>query len=310
MSDQVDILLATYQGALYLEAQLDSLFTQTYPHLHVWARDDGSSDQTTLILQKWVDAYPQKMTLIPTTHRLGIKGNFSELMKWSQAPYIMFADQDDQWLPDKIETSLKLLKAMEKHYSSHVPLLIHTDLKVVDQNLKEIAFSFWHYTGLKPALTSLNRLLSQNTLTGCTLLMNRTLLELAYPIPEEAIMHDWWIALVASSFGHIQFLNRPTLLYRQHGYNDTGAKRYSLWHFLHQSSKELQKKTTSTYQTYQQAKVFSKKYKHVLSTEKVNLCKAYAELEHLSYFRKKYQLIKHRFFKQGFLRNIKQLILD
>lgn len=308
MSEQVDVLLATFQGANYLEEQLESILTQSHPQLHLWIRDDGSTDQTLEILQKWTRTYPQKITLLPSDGHLGIKGNFSELMKISHAPYIMFADQDDKWLPNKVEISLDHLKAMERQYGSHLPLLIHTDLKVVDQNLKEIAQSFWHYAGLHPDHTSLNRLLSQNVMTGCTMLMNRALIDLAHPIPSVAVMHDWWVALVSSCFGHIQFVNQPTILYRQHDSNDIGAKSYSLMSFLYQSSKEACKKANSLKQTYQQAFYLLEYFEHLLSIEKKNLLQAYGELERLPYFKKRYQMIKYQFFKQGFLRNAKMLL--
>jgi glycosyltransferase involved in cell wall biosynthesis len=308
MSEQVDVLLATFQGANYLEEQLESILTQSHPQLHLWVRDDGSTDQTLSILQKWAQTYPQKITLLSSDGHLGIKGNFSELMKQSQAPYVMFADQDDRWLPNKVEISLDHLKAMERQYGSHLPLLVHTDLKVVDQNLEEIAPSFWHYAGLHPDQTSLNRLLSQNVLTGCTMLMNRALVELAYPIPSIAVMHDWWIALISSCFGHIHFVNQPTILYRQHESNDVGAKRYSLRSFLYQSSKEACKKSNTLKQTYHQANYLLERFEHLLPFEKQDLLRAYGELEKLSYFKKKYQMIKYQFFKQGFLRNAKMLL--
>lgn len=308
MSEQVDVLLATFQGAKYLEEQLESILTQTHPQLHLWIRDDGSTDQTTSILQKWAQTYPQKITLLSSNEHLGVKGNFSELMKLSQAPYIMFADQDDEWLPNKVEISLNQLKAMERQYGFHLPLLVHTDLKVVNENLEEISPSFWRYAGLNPDQTSLNRLLSQNVITGCTMLMNRALVDYAYPIPKEAVMHDWWIALIASCFGHIQFVDHPTILYRQHETNDTGAKCYSLWSFLHQSSKEGQKKRNSMKATYQQAKCLLERYHQTLSPENRTLLQAYQELDKLPYFQKKYQVIKYQFFKQGFLRNARMLL--
>ncbi len=309
MSEQVDILLATYQGENYLEEQLESILTQTHPYLHLWIRDDGSSDQTQAILKKWLKTYPQKISLLSTHHHLGIKGNFSELMKHSQAPYIMFADQDDQWLPHKVEASLDQLKALERQYGSHLPLLVHTDLKVVNCHLEEMASSFWHYAGLNPEhSSSLNRLLAQNVLTGCTMFMNRSLIDLAYPIPEEALMHDWWVALVACSFGHIQFLNQATLLYRQHNRNDTGAHQYKVWDFLLEISKGRHRKSRgTTNQTYKQAHCFLERYKSRLPHNKQALFKAYEELEDLSYFKKKRQVIKYQFFKQGFLRNAKSL---
>lgn len=308
MSEQVDVLLATFQGGQYLEEQLESILTQTHPQLHLWIRDDGSTDQTVSILQKWAQTYPQKITLSPSSGHLGIKGNFSELMKQSQAPYIMFADQDDKWFPNKVEMSLDQLKAMERQYGSHLPLLVHTDLKVVNKDLEEIALSFCRYTGLKPDDTSLNRILSQNVITGCTMLMNRALVDFAHPIPNESIMHDWWVALIASCFGHIQFVDQPTLLYRQHHTNDTGAKLYSIWHFLNQTPIEAQRKALCISQTYHQANCLLERFGHILPSEKQTLLRAYSELEKLSYFKKKYQVIKYKFFRQGFLRNAKMLL--
>ncbi len=309
MSEKVDVLLATYQGANYLEEQLESILTQTHPHIHLWIRDDGSSDQTLSILQKWTNTYSQKITLLSSQDHLGVIGNFSELMKQSHSPYLMFADQDDKWFANKVEISLEQIKTLERQYGSHLPLLVHTDLKVVDQNLKEIAPSFWNFAGLKPHTVSLNRLLSQNTLTGCTMLFNRALANLACPIPSEAIMHDWWIALIAVCLGHIQCIGQPTLLYRQHSSNDTGAKSYSLWRFLNQSPRESQKKANCIKQTYHQANCLLALYDHILPLDRQILLKAYGELEKLSYFKKKYQLIKYQFFKQGFLRNAKMLLI-
>ncbi len=303
MGEQVDVLLATYQGAQYLEELLESILTQTHPHLHLWVRDDGSTDQTLLILQKWIAAYPHKITLLSDEKHLGIKGNFSELMRQSQAPYLMLADQDDKWLPHKVEASLDQLKAMERQYGSHLPLLVHTDLKVVSQDLKVIASSFWRYAGLNPEHTSLNRLLAQNVLTGCTLLMNRALIDLALPIPQEALMHDWWLALVAACFGHIQHVNQATLLYRQHAGNDTGAKRYDLWYFLKRLARSRQKRVVVSKQTYQQAHRLLDHYYTQLAPAQRHLIQAYIELEHLSYFKQKKQIIRNHFFKHGFLRN-------
>ncbi len=306
--EKVDVLLATYQGAKYLEEQLKSIFTQTYSSIHLWIRDDGSSDQTFSILQRWAQTYPDKITLLPSEKRLGIIRNFSKLMEMSSAPYVMLADQDDKWLPNKVEISLAHLKAMERQYGPFLPLLVHTDLRVVDQNLQEIAPSFWRYSGINPNHTSLNRLLTQNIITGCTMLMNRALIDAAYPISSDAIMHDWWIALVASCLGRIWFVDQPTLLYRQHDANDVGAKFYNIWRYLSQTIREKRKQLDIAQRTYQQADELWIRYHQILSVEKQFLIKIYKELEKLPCLRKKYLIIKHQFFKQGFLRNIKMLL--
>lgn len=304
MNDTVDILLATYQGARFLDAQLESILTQTYPHFHIRLRDDGSNDETQSIIQKWAKTYPHQFTVMPSMGRLGIKGNFSSLMNSSQAPYVMFADQDDIWLPQKIEMSVDCIKEMERRYGAHLPLVVHTDLTVVDEHLHELSSSFWRYTHLNPHLNTLNRLLPQNVLTGCTMLMNRSLVELAYPIPQAALMHDWWVALTAACFGHIQHLNQSTVLYRQHGHNDTGAKPYSLWVPL----KYYKKALTNPKKNHLQAKQLLSRYGSLLREEKVHLLKKYIELDALPFIKKNRQIVKYQFFKQGILRNAAMLL--
>lgn len=313
MNKQVDILLATYQGAPYLEEQLDSIFNQTYTNFHLWIRDDDSSDQTPAILQKWVQNYPEKITLIPTTQRLGIKGNFSELMQWSRSPYIVFADQDDQWHPTKIEESLALMVKNEAIYGQETPLLVHTDLIVADQNLEILSHSFWNYSRINPSTAnSLNRLLTHNVITGCTMLINKSLLQLAMPIPQKAMMHDWWIGLVASAFGHIDFLSKPTLFYRQHGKNDTGAKNWrSPTTYLLYAKKSLQllgrkELRHRLLKTIDQSREFLNRYEKQLENnkEKRDIVTNYLSLGEASPIKKRYLFFRHRYFKNTFIKNV------
>lgn len=303
MKDQVDILLATYQGGRFLDEQLASLIEQTYSPIRILIRDDGSNDQTPTIIQKWRADYPDRIQVLPTTERLGVKGNFSTLMESCTAPYVMFSDQDDHWLPDKVEKSLALIKKMEKVYGSDIPLAVHTDLKVVGQDLNELSSSFWKYSRLNPTIASFNRLLAQNVVTGCTLLINRPLLKLAAPVPKEAVMHDWWIAMAASCFGYIESLNESTMLYRQHENNDTGAQPYRLGFHLKNFSK-LAKRPNGT---YSQAAQFLSRYQKLLAEDKRQMLKTYCELANASFFKKLSSVVHHQFYKQGLLRNLKML---
>lgn len=302
METQVDILLATYQGERYVREQIESILNQTYPHFHLWIRDDGSTDQTLSIVKQIALQHPIKISVCADTTNLGVKGNFNALMSMSKAPYILFADQDDIWLPHKLEHSLNTIKELEKQHETHTPILVHTDLQVVDSDLKLICTSLWKYAGLDPRAMSINRLLTQNNLTGCTFIFNRNLLKLASPIPTEAIMHDWWLGLVASQFGHIGFIPSATVLYRQHASNDTGAKPYSLASFIQKQPTKCLSKTCL------QAATFMKRYSsHLLSHETLRLA-AFASLEHLSYLRQKQQILAFKFFKNGFLRNLRWLL--
>jgi glycosyltransferase involved in cell wall biosynthesis len=311
MKDQIDILLATYQGGSYLQEQLESLMRQSYSHFRLYIRDDGSTDETLSIIESFRQTYPDRICVIPSIQRLGGMGNFSELMKHSTANYIMFCDQDDIWLPHKIEWSFRKIKELENQYGSQRPLLIHTDLTVVDKNLKVLSNSFWNYSKLNPHLAnSLNRTLPQNTITGCTMLINKPLLQLAAPIPKDAIMHDWWLGLVASAFGKIDFLSKPTILYRQHGKNEIGAKNHrGMAIYLSYTKKvfqqiDRQELRHRLLRTFHQASQFLNRYEPNLEPEAKKIVQNYVTLSTSGALKKRYLFIKYRYFKNNLTKNL------
>ncbi|MER3478802.1 MAG: glycosyltransferase family 2 protein, partial [Leptolyngbya sp. ERB_1_2] len=107
----VDILLATYNGADFLGEQLDSLLRQTYRDWQLLIRDDGSEDQTLNIIESYITSRSRQIYLFKDNHRaLGAVGNFAKLIKYSQAEYTLFCDQDDVWLKEKLELSLKRMQ--------------------------------------------------------------------------------------------------------------------------------------------------------------------------------------------------------
>ncbi len=296
-----DILLATYQGEKYLKEQIESLFSQSYSDIRIIARDDGSTDCTTDILNE----YASRITILPNKANSGIRNNFSELLQQHTADYVFFSDQDDVWLPNKVGDTIRELQKMEKRFGKSTPLLVHADLKVVDKDLSLISPSFWSYAKLNPLHNTLNRLLVQNNITGCTIGMNRALAGMVIPIPEGAIMHDWWIALVASCFGQISYIPSATMLYRQHQSNDIGAKKNTFNAFVSQSKEELIKKSQCQQQTYEQANQFLESFKFKMYPDAVRTVQAYIELKEQSYLKQKRTLVKHQFFKHGFFRNLK-----
>lgn len=319
MHEKVDVVLASYQGGLYIREQILSILNQSHPYIHIWVRDDGSKDDTIAIVKALQQEYPGRITLLPTENRLGVKGNFSELMAQATADYVFFADQDDKWLPNKVEITLKRMKKLEAKHGTDTPLLVHTDLAVVRADLSVINPSFWKYSNLKPSCSSLNRLLVQNVITGCTVLINRPLLNLCLPIPAEAIMHDWWIGLVAAAFGHIDYVKTSTMLYRQHGKNDTGAKKYSLWNELKKMKKEINKiYFLFNPQAYQpdhaptpntiQAHAFLKRYQSSLTPYQQKMIKTYLDLPHLPYLHQKKAMLRFQFFKNSWLANCYRMI--
>lgn len=225
----VAIVMGTYNGARFIQEQLDSIIGQTYSDWRLLVRDDGSSDDTTAIIERAAQADPRIERVQDTQGNLGPALNFSALCAIARArgfAYVFFADQDDVWHPDKITRSLTALRTAEAGLTPTVPLLLHTDLAVVDEHRQPIAASLMRYKRLSHVEHDpLRMLLIQNSVTGCTMACNRALLELATPIPATAIMHDWWFALCAATFGEILYLDAPTIDYRQHGRNQIGARR-------------------------------------------------------------------------------------
>lgn len=305
----IDIALATYQGERFLSDQISSILNQSHQNIHLWIRDDGSKDNTLALLYQKKQEHPDKITLLPSNTNLGIPGNFSTLLESTTADYIMLSDQDDVWLPEKIATTLHRMHEMEKQYGKSHPLLVHTDLHVVDQSLNQIHPSFWTYTQLFPQKGHpLHRLLMQNVVTGCTVMMNRALLNLALPIPSECVMHDWWIGVVAAALGHIGIVNEPTLLYRQHNSNILGAQQYNLISYVKKivsSPNEQMKKALTTLDKQKcQANQIIKRYHQQLTASQLELLSRFCELDPHRRLRSLFWILKYRFFKQNVTRTL------
>ncbi|HUL01109.1 MAG TPA: glycosyltransferase family 2 protein, partial [Nitrospirota bacterium] len=190
----IDIILATYNGERFLRAQVQSILNQTYPHWRLIMRDDNSTDRTPDIIRGYIEKYPDKMEeIVDSGTNIGVCRNFAKLLERSTADYTMFCDQDDIWMPMKIALTLKKMLTMEGANGKDVPLLVYTDMKVVDDNLSVVADSFWRNQAFNPEIgKSLNRFLVSNVATGCTVMINKRLRILSLPIPREALMHDWW----------------------------------------------------------------------------------------------------------------------
>jgi len=222
----VSVALCTFNGALYLREQLASLLQQTLPPTELVLSDDGSSDSSVSIVMEFAKAVGMRLIVAPTHTQLGVTHNFNRALSLCSQQYVALSDQDDVWLPSKLATALAAMHEGEARYGTSCPLLVHTDLTVVSADLHHIRSSFMRSEGLyNPSPhEALTILLTQNFATGCTMLANRALLDCALPIPKEAIVHDWWLALVAASCGHVLYVDQPTIMYRQHGSNAIGMR--------------------------------------------------------------------------------------
>lgn len=231
----VTVLLCTYNGAAYVRAQLQSILDQTVQDLHVVVSDDGSTDETLSIVEAMAAAHPGRITILRQDPPTGsAQRHFLKLLverAYDMADYIMLSDQDDVWLPDKVEKTLARMQADEAACraagEAHASILVHCDSRIVDRALREIAPSFVAYQKMTPSRCQLQQLLVQNNVVGGAIMMNRALAERITKIPAHCVMHDQWIALIASAFGHIDFVPESLYLYRQHGDNVLGAGKGS-----------------------------------------------------------------------------------
>ena len=232
-TDRIAILLATYNGEQYLRDQLDSLLSQTCQDWVTYIHDDGSTDQTMKVIEEYTTKYPQKFVKVDGISTGGAKKNFFYLLSCVDAPYLMCCDQDDVWLPEKVEVTFQAMKQLEQEYEDsgnqekEIPLLVFTELRVVDGKLNTIAERMSAYQQLACKDAKLSRMIIQNVVTGCTMMINRRLKDmmLQYQNIEHIIMHDWWGAIIAARFGQIRFIPEPTICYRQHEDNSVGAKK-------------------------------------------------------------------------------------
>lgn len=300
---KITILLSTYNGSKYLPEFLASLEAQTYQDWNLIIRDDGSSDNTASILREFQQQYLDRVEILQDGMNVGAKASFGKLidaaLQNSEWEHLMFADQDDVWMRDKIALTVAKMESMTKEFGKDVPLLVHTDLSVVNEKLHILAQSMWLYQRIDPSRDGLYNQIIHNVVTGCTAMINRPLAQLASPVPNEAIMHDWWISLVASAFGHIGIVHQPTILYRQHGLNDTGAKKFGYRHIVERfrSRPKLDK-------YFIQAKAFFDVHGEQLNALQQMMFKDLVKWEKGGFWKRRWLIIRYGLWKKGIIRNI------
>ncbi|WP_346026539.1 glycosyltransferase family 2 protein [Beduinella massiliensis] len=230
----VEILMTTYNGERYLREQIDSILGQSYKGWHLLISDDGSTDHTPDIIEEYQARYPQQISRVRLGKRFGnAREHFFALMQASTAGIVFFCDQDDVWLPEKMERTLRAMSDAQQMYGKEVPLLAYTDVTPVNERFEVISPSLMQMQQQNPNAVDYRNILFQNIVTGCTSAANRALIELAARCTDitSTVMHDWWIALVAARFGKLAYVDDCTLLYRQHIGNSVGAQDVrSLWY--------------------------------------------------------------------------------
>lgn len=225
MEHKVDILLATYNGEKYLSEQIDSILKQTHQNFRLIISDDCSTDKTREILEEY-SKKDNRIVLYFQKKNLGYIKNFEFLLEQVESSYYMLSDQDDVWLPEKIEKSLECLKENNAD-------LVFGDLQVVDKNLNTIYTSFGDFMLLnrkiKKCINSYKVNYLYNCVTGCTICAKSSTIKDILPIPNKSkyVVHDHWMGLITSLNGKLAYMTEKYILYRQHGNNEIGTNKIS-----------------------------------------------------------------------------------
>ncbi|WEV42226.1 hypothetical protein OZX57_01670 [Bifidobacterium sp. ESL0682] len=188
-------------------------------------------------------------------------------------------------------------EAAREKYGVDIPLLVFTDMKVVDSSLKTMNDSFESYSNIDPSRTDFKQVMAQSFAAGCTMMVNRALLNLLQETPsgQFMIMHDWWISLIAAGFGHIGYVPQATSLYRQHGDNSIGAKRFSILKAV-----SVPKKMVSSFRaTVQQATSFREIYGDRLDADKLECLSYFVSIGQKGLIPRLFSLFKSDAWKKG-----------
>lgn len=232
LSKTLSVALCTFNGARFVSAQLESILSQSVSVDEIIICDDFSTDGTWEVLCELAARTP-RIKLFRNDRPLGVKKNFERSLSLTTGDLILLSDQDDIWLPNKVEVLLNSWPdSMDK---IGLPVLVFSDLSVVDEDLNTLHPSFWRASEFnipKSSVKKLRVLCVQNFVTGAAAMLNRSLLDIALPFPPTITMHDHWLALVAGQYGQLVPLPRQLVLYRQHHGNVVGLKKTSFWSCL------------------------------------------------------------------------------
>ncbi len=220
----VAVVMCTYNGSRHLDEQLETLVAQTWP-ITLYAFDDASTDDTVAKLRSYSKRL--NITSFVNDQNLGFVANFEAgiakvLDEGHQ--YIALCDQDDLWEPARIAAGMQRILSIEATSEPDLPVLVHSDLMMIDANNQSVHQSFFDYR--QYAITNSNSLptvLGQNGVMGNTVLMNRALATIALPFPPKLHVHDYWLAVLIELFGRREQLNKPLVSYRIHNNNASNS---------------------------------------------------------------------------------------
>ena len=259
---KIDILMATYNGEKYLAEQLDSIINQTYHNWNLLIRDDNSTDRTLEIIQDYQKKDNRIKLLKDNKGNLGIVKNFEELLKNSESEFIMFSDQDDIWIENKLDAYLKTAEKIKTK-----GFLLHSDAVLFNKNKSDA--SIRTFISKKAEKKGLENTFFNYFVQGATILISKEIKNFILPFPKEAYLHDRYIHLISELFFERIFVNKALIYYRQHGDNQIGAKN---------TIRELLSKRYFDERDRQLIKIIYNKYGSLLTDDKKKLIEEYFKI--------------------------------
>ncbi len=211
----VSVCMATYNGAEFVRTQLDSILAQLGPDDEVLVQDDGSSDDTTAIVESYGDP---RIVIERNALNAGVIATFERCLARATRPIVFLSDQDDEWLPGKVE-------AMVACFENPAVTAVVTNATIVDEAGAEVGDYFSHARSGPGVVHNFVK----NSYLGCCMAVRREVLDLALPVPREVRTHDGWIGIAADLMGDVVFLPTPYVRYNRHGGNLSQMHRFGLF---------------------------------------------------------------------------------
>ena len=294
---KIVVLLATYNGAAFLTQQIESLIQQTTKIFRIIVRDDGSNDETLLILHRYEKDFPLLFE-VHSGAQLGFVGNFLELVKRTpdDTGVAFFCDQDDVWFPNKITLTLEKM-------TSERPVAVFTRCLVTDSELNATGSSPLHRD------FSFGRAVCENIITGCTLAINSQVLGFlrsSHLRSADILAHDWWVFLVASGLGEVRFVEHFTMHYRQHSLNSLGAGSKGLKEILRRVSQFKQGRWEQK-RPWVMLEHFQELYGEQLIPENSTLLRRYLNPKGSRFFLL-FSVLRRKLIRKGFLNSLVLLL--
>ena len=306
------IIMCTYNGEKYIDDQLESIERNTVCDWNLYIIDDLSSDSTVCKAERFREKNSLRVKIKVNRRRMGAVHNFLNAI-WEVGQHmtnedvIMLCDQDDVWYSDKIKKTMDSMAQLRDIYGNNIPLLVCTDVSVVNESKEIINKSFRKMNNYNIQKLDLCYLMMENKVQGCTIMINKEVAVLLNEIPTKVRMHDGWLALIVSAFGRIKYIDEPTMMYRQHATNVQGSIEYK--DDIKNKFSNLGKQRQIVMDTTDQIKEFIEIYGDRLSDRRKREAQAFASLSQQNFIMRRYNIIRYHMWKSGLLRNIGLMIL-